>query len=88
MDVVAGSKLFDQVVLQDQSLPFGIRLDDLDVANFIDQNSKATIQIPARMEIRVDSSPQILRLADVENFSVFVLVLVDTRTPRECSKLT
>jgi hypothetical protein len=75
VDVIAGLMLFDQIVFQEQRIPFGIRNNGPYICDFSHHGRDACAVVVFR-EIRTDPFAQILCFANVENLSILVHVLV------------
>ena len=82
IDVVARLMLFDQIVFQQQCIPFGIRDDGAYVRDFAHHGGDACAVVVLR-EIRADPFTQILGFADVENLTILIYMLVHPRFIRE-----
>ena len=81
-DVVTRTVLLDQVVLEQKRVLFGVHDDVFDVADLLDENPGLVVVV-LLVEIGGDPSLQVLRLADVDDRSLLVVVLVRSRLLRD-----
>ena len=83
--VEARFTLLDEVVLQRQRLFFVVNDDVLDVGRLEDQRAGLGLDLDALHEIRAHPRPQTLRLADVDDLALGVLVQIDPGPQRQGS---
>ena len=73
---------FDEVVLKQQRVFFGIDHDIFNVSDFRDQKT-CFVALLVFVEIRADASFKILRLTHIDNSPLLVKILVTSRTVRQ-----
>ncbi len=82
-DVVARLALLDQVVLERQRFFLVVDVDKIDLASLADQRAGLGVRQAVVVEVAAHAAAQVLRLADIDDRSVGVLVKVHSGEERQ-----